>query len=189
MKMNGLSRAALVALAVSCAPMFAQPSKVAIIDIQGAIARTQQGQGLIKELEERYKPTQEGIAATQKEIADLRANLNRGQNTMSDAARRDLARQIEQKERDAQRKVEDARAEFNQDQQKIFNDVGGKLMAVIIKYAQDNGYGVVLDVSSPQSPVLYAVTEANITAAIITAFDADGGEAAAAAAPAAKPAQ
>jgi outer membrane protein len=190
MKMNGLSRAALVALAAFCAPIFAQSSKVAIIDIQGAIARTEEGQKLIKELEERYQPTQQEIEATNKEIDDLRANLNRGQNTMSDAARRDLARQIEQKERDATRKVEDARGEFNQDQQKIFNDVGGKLMAVIDKYAKDNSYAIVLDISSPQSPVLYAVNEVNITAAIIAAYDADGGATAAAAgATAAKPAQ
>jgi len=189
MKMNGLSRAAVVALAACCAPIFAQSSKVAIIDIQGAIARTQEGQSLIKGLEERYKPTQQNIEAGNKEIADLRANLNRGQNTMSDTARRDLARQIEQKERDATRNVEDARAEFNADQQKVFNEVGGKLMAVIDKYAKDNSYAIVLDISSPQSPVLYAVNEVNITAAIIEAYDAGGATAAAAPAAAAKPAQ
>jgi outer membrane protein len=109
---------------------------------------------------------------------------------MSDDARRDLMRRIQQKERDQQRSVEDARGQFNQEQQQIFNDIGGKVVTVITKYAQEKGYSIVLDISSPQSPVLYAVNEVNITNDIIAAYDAEtGGNAAAAGdAAAAKPA-
>ena len=189
MKLNGVSRAAIVAMAAGCAPLYAQPTKVAIIDIQGAISRTTEGQAMIKELEERYKPMSTEIEAAQKEITDLRADLNRGQNTMSDPARRDLVRKIEQKERGAQRKVEDARGEFSQDQQKIFNDIVTKMISVITKYAQENEYAIVLDISQ-QSPVLYAINEVNITQAVIEAYDAGGADSAAAGGgAAAKPAQ
>ena len=46
------------------------------------------------------------------------------------------------------------------------------MMAVIDKYSKENGYQIVMDISNPQSPILYAVNEVNITAAIITAYDA-----------------
>ena len=184
-----LLRASLVALAVFCVPAFAQ-NKVAIISIQDAITRTQEGQKLIKELQDRYEPKSKELEAMTNEVNELRNQLNKGQNTMSEDARRDLIRRIQQKERDQQRAVEDARGEFNREQQVIFNEIGGKVVAVITKYAQEKGYSVVLDVSSPQSPVLYAANEANITNDIITAYDAESGSAAAPSGDAAsKPAQ
>jgi outer membrane protein len=189
MTRHALLRATVFALAVSCVPAFAQ-SKVAIISIQDAITRTQEGQKLIKELQDRYEPKSKELEGINGEINELRNQLNKGQNTMSDDARRDLMRRIQQKERDQQRSVEDARGQFNQEQQQIFNDIGGKVVTVITKYAQEKGYSIVLDISSPQSPVLYAVNEVNITNDIIAAYDAEtGGNAAAAGdAAAAKPA-
>jgi outer membrane protein len=173
MTRHALLRAAVFALVVSCAPAFAQ-TKVAIINIQDAITRTQEGQKLIKELQDRYEPKTKELESYNTELNDLRNQLNKGQNTMSDDARRELLRRIQQKERDQQRAVEDARGQFNQEQQQIFNDVGGKIMAVIDKHAKEKGYSIVLDISSPQSPVLYAVNEVNITNDVIAAYDAEG---------------
>ena len=174
MKVHAFQRATLVALTLSCASLFAQEAgtKVAIINIQDAITRTQEGQKLIQDLQKQYEPKSTEIEGANQAINDLRAQLNRGANTMSEDARRDLMRQIQQKERDTERMVEDARGEFNQAQQQIFNDVGGKLMAVIDKFSKEQGYAIVLDISSPQSPVLYAVNEVNITNDVIQAYDA-----------------
>ena len=189
MTRHALLRATLFALAVTCVPAFAQ-DKVAIISIQDAITRTQEGQKLIKELQDRYEPKSKELEGLTNEVNELRNQLNKGQNTMSEDARRELIRKIQQKERDQQRAVEDARGQFNQEQQEIFNEVGGKVVAVITKYAQEKGYSIVLDISSPQSPVLYAVNEVNITNDIITAYDAQSGSAAGPAGDAAaKPAQ
>ncbi len=180
MKMLVSLRATAIALVLSCAPLFAQSSPIAIINIQDAITRTEEGQKLIKELQERYAPKSQELEAMQAEVNNLRSKLNQGANTMSEDAKRDLVRQIQQKERDGQRAVEDARGEFNQEQQAIFNEIGGKLMTVITKYAADKNYSIVLDISSPQSPVLYAVNEVNITNDVIAAYDAGGGAEAAA---------
>ena len=189
MTRHALLRATVFALAVSCIPAFAQ-EKVAIISIQDAITRTQEGQKLIKELQDRYEPKSKELEGLANEVNELRNQLNKGQNTMSDDARRELVRRIQQKERDQQRAVEDARGQFNQEQQQIFNEIGSKVVGIITKYAQEKGYSVVLDVSSPQSPVLYAANEVNITNDIITAYDAETGSAAAPTGEAAsKPAQ
>ena len=177
MKVVALQRAAVAALVLLCAPLLsaqeaaAAATKVAIINIQDAITRTQQGQQLIQDLQQKYEPRSKEIEAINQRINDLRAQLNKGANTMSDEARRDLTRQIQTQEKEAQRTVEDARGEFNQEQQTIFNEVGSKLIAVVTKYSQDNGFAVVLDISSPQSPVLYAANETNITNAVIMAYD------------------
>jgi len=55
---------------------------------------------------------------------------------------------------------------------------------VLEKYANDNGYAVVMDVSSPQTPVLYAHPGTVITKGLIDAYNAGSPVAP----PAAKPA-
>ncbi len=163
--------AGLCILAVAL-PTVAQ-TKMGIINVQQAIASTQEGQKLIKDLEEQYKPTRDKMEAENRNIAEMRDRLQKGANTMSDEARRNLARDIQTKERNLQRDMEDARGEFNQAQNELFNAVGTKLMAVIDKYSKDNGLSIVLDISNPQSPVLYAVNEVNITNAIVELYDAE----------------
>src|SRR5581483_12404243 len=74
-----------------------------------------------------------------------------------------------------QRDVEDAQAELEQDQQKVLQQLGQKMMAVIEKYARDNGYTMVVDVSSPQTPVLYASPSIDITKEIIELYDKNAG--------------
>jgi outer membrane protein len=67
-------------------------------------------------------------------------------------------------------------------------ELGGKMMAVLEKYATQNAFAVVLDVSNPQTPVLWAASAVDITNDIVKLYDqAYPGTAAAPAAPAAKP--
>jgi outer membrane protein len=45
------------------------------------------------------------------------------------------------------------------------------MMAVIERYARDNGFTLVVDVSNPQTPVLYASPSIDITKDIIELYD------------------
>jgi outer membrane protein len=51
------------------------------------------------------------------------------------------------------------------------NDLGGKMLAIINKYATEKGYVLVLDVSSQQTPVLWASNTIDITRDVIAAYD------------------
>lgn len=159
---------ALAALAGTAAAQTA----MALLNVQEAIQRTAEGQQLIKQLETKYEPTRLSLESKNADLARKRDQLQKGANTMSDEARRTLAREIQKAETDLQREAEDARGEFGREQNELFNSVGQKMMAVIDKYSRENGYQIVMDISNPQSPILYAVNEVNITAAIITAYDA-----------------
>lgn len=157
--------------AVIAGSAFAQ-TQLAILNVQEAISRTAEGQKLIRELEQKYGPTQQRLESKQGEINRMKDQYQKGSNTMSEEARRNLARDIQKAETAMQREVEDARGEFSQEQNQLFNAVGSKMMAVIDQYSKDRGFQIVLDISNPQSPVLYAVNEVNITNAIISAYDA-----------------
>ena len=58
-----------------------------------------------------------------------------------------------------------------QEQGKIMQELGNKVMAVLEKFATANGYALVLDVSNPQTPVLWAASAIDITADIVKLYD------------------
>jgi outer membrane protein len=167
----------------------APPNKVGIIHIQNAIIGTKDGQKAATELQARFDPKRKELEKMQAEIAGLRDQVQKGSNTMSEDAKQKLAREIDQKTRAFNRETEDAQAEFDQEQNKILQGLGQKIMAVIDKYARDNAYAVILDVSSPQTPVLYAANGIDITNEVVSIYDKNApAQTSAAPAPAAAPA-
>ncbi|HYL38799.1 MAG TPA: OmpH family outer membrane protein [Bryobacteraceae bacterium] len=146
-------------------------TKIAVIYLQGAIINTKDGQKAAAELDAKAGPKKKEIDQKQNDINALQDQLNKGQNTLSEATKNELYKSIESKKKNLQRDVEDAQAELDQEQQKILQQLGAKIQAVIEKYARDHGYVMVVDVSNPQSPVFYASPSIDITKEIIELYD------------------
>lgn len=175
------------ALAASLATFgYAQQQKIATIQIQAAIVSTRDGQKAAAELESKAAPRRKAIEAKQSEINSLKDQLQKGANTLSDGAKNDLYRSIDQKTKSLNRDMEDAQAEMDQEQQKLLQDLGQKMYALVSRYAQEHGYTIVLDVSNPQSPVFWASNTMDITKDIIDLYDKDAGPTTSAA-PSSKP--
>ena len=147
------------------------PAKVAVIHIQNAIVSTRDGQKAATDLQARYDPKRKEIEQKQQEVNALQEKLKRGSNTMSEEAKQSLMTEIDQKTRSLNRVAEDAQADFEQDQNRLLQDLGQRMMVVIQKYAQDNGFALVIDISSPQTPVLWAATAIDITDEIVGLYD------------------
>lgn len=179
----------LVALGATVAALGqAQPGKVGVINIQSAIISTKDGQKAAAELAAKYEPRRKQIESRSGEIGSLKERLSKGANTMSEDAKQTLVRDIDQKTRSLQRDTEDAQTEFDQEQNKVLQELGQKIMAVIDKYARDNSFTLILDVGAPQNPVLYASNNIDITNEIVTLYDKNAPGTAAPAAPATRPA-
>ena len=170
-KTKALSFLAAAAIALPALAQQSAPSKVGIIHIQNAIISTKDGQKAAAELQGKFEPKRKDLESRQSEIASLQQKLAQGSNTMAETARLTLTRDIDQKTKALNRATEDAEAEFQQEQGKILNELGQRLLQVIDKYARDNGYTLILDVSSPQTPVLYAATGTDVTKDIIELYD------------------
>ncbi len=160
-----------VAAAGTCLAQTQPPTKVGVIQIQSAIVSTKDGQKAAAELETKLGPRKKDLDRKQAEVKDLQDKLQRGGNAMAEAAKADLMRNIDQKTKSFNRDMEDAQAEYDQEQRKLLDDLGQKMMQVIDKYAAANGYSVILDVSNPQTPVLYASNAIDITKDIIELYD------------------
>ena len=190
MKKNFVVLPALALGVAALAPLQAQ-TKVGIIHVQNAILSTKDGQKAAADLQARFAPKKAELDKKQQAIAALQEQFRKGSATMSDDAKLKLQRDIDGNTKALNRDTEDAQAELDQEQGKIMQDLGQKLMAVLDKYAKENSFGVILDVSNPQTPVLWASNTVDITNDIVGLYDkanAGGGAAAAPAKPAAAPA-
>ena len=167
------------------------PTKVGVIQIQTALVSTKDGQKAVAELEGRMAPKQKEMERKRSEIQELQDKLSKGGNAMAQGAKDDLARSIDQKTKSYNRDMEDARAELEQEQRKLLEELSGKMQVVIDKFALANGYAILLDVSNQATNVLYVATGVDITKDVIEMYDkttASAPTSAKPAAPATKPA-
>ncbi|MGB7722088.1 MAG: OmpH family outer membrane protein [Bryobacteraceae bacterium] len=164
------------------------PTKIAVINVQTAILSTKDGQKAAADLQTTFSPRQQDLEKKQAELTALQDQLRKGSATMSDEAKTKLMRDIDATTTRVNRDTQDARSDLDEAQGKLMQELGGKMMAVMEKYATQNGYAVVLDVSNPQTPVLWAASAVDITNDIVKLYDqAYPGTAAAPPVPAAKP--
>lgn len=170
--LGGAMAGLALAQAPAAAPAAASaPTKIAVIQVQAALTATKEGQKAAAELEAKMGPRKKELDGRQAEIKEMQERLQRGGNTLSDSAKEDLTRNIDTKTKSFNRQVEDAQAELEQEQQRVIGALGQKMMAVIDKYAQQNGYALVIDVSNQNTPVLYASNSVDITKEVIDLYD------------------
>ena len=185
MKKNLVLPALVLGVAALAQAQGQVPTKIAVINVQTAILSTKDGQKAAADLQTAFNPRQQDLEKKQADLTALQDQLRKGSATMSEDAKTKLMRDIDATTTRVNRDRQDASSDLDEAQGKIMQELGGKMMAVMEKYAVQNGYAVVLDVSNPQTPVLWAASAVEITNDIVKLYDqAYPGTAAA---PAAKP--
>jgi Skp family chaperone for outer membrane proteins len=155
------------------------PTKVGIIDIQGAIQACNEGQRDIETLNKKYEPKQQELAKLNTDIQSLQTQLKTQGDKMNEDARAQLTKQIDQKQRSLQQGAESAQADYQAEANDIGTRIGKKMITVLDKYARENGYVVILNVSDQQTPVLWANPQAaDVTPKIIDLYNKESGVAA-----------
>jgi outer membrane protein len=149
----------------------AVPMKVGALNMEVAITSTQEGKLAQNELSAKFTPRQTELQNLQKQAQDIQTRLQTGSNTLSDDEKYRLQRQLDTLNRQYQRKQQEARDDFQDANQDLINQLGRKLMTVVDKYSKDNGYAMVLDTSSQQTPVIYEASAIDITQDIIKLYD------------------
>jgi outer membrane protein len=147
------------------------PSKVAVIDIQAAIAQTNDGKKAGADMKTKFTPKQDELQKKQKDIEAMQEQLRKGQNTLSEDNRQKMMRDIDQKSTGLKRDGDDFNQDVQTETQRIMGDLYPKMITVLNKYATENGYAVVLDYSSQQTPILFAASSVDITKDIIAIYD------------------
>lgn len=188
--------AATAPSASAAAPTGPVPTKIGVVNIQQAIQECAEGKKEIDTLQQRFAPKQVELKTQSDDVEALKKQYQTQADKLSDDEKTSRAKAIDTKQKALQRNYEDAQAEFQQAEQDVINRIGSKMVNVLEKYANANGYAVVLDVSNPQtSPVLWATQGTVITKELVDAYDKENPAgvaekpAGAAKAPAPRPAQ
>jgi len=145
--------------------------KVGVINIQAAIASTAEGKQAAAELQSQFAPRTAELQSMQKQGQDISGRLQSGQTTLSDEEKARLQRQLDTLNRTFQRKQQEFQEDTQDAQQDVVNRIGRKMIDVLDKYSKDNGYAVILDTSSQQTPVIYAANQIDVTQDIIRLYD------------------
>ena len=172
---------------ISCSAVWGQATKMAVIDMQQAIATTKEGQAQIAELQKKYGPKQTEFQKRASEIQAKQEQLTKTKNTISEDAAAALQADIAKLKTALQRDTDDAQADSEQDEQRMLQEIGKKVVDVVTKYSADNQIMIVFDLSSQPNNLVCCASAPDITRDVIAMYDKTYSGAAAAPA-AAKPA-
>jgi outer membrane protein len=179
--------------APSATPATTGPStgtKVGAINIQEAIFGSNEGQRDLQTLQKKFEPKQNELKGQNDELEGLKKQLTAQQDKLNEEALATLKKQIESKQKVFDRSVQDAQEDFGNQNQEIATRILQKMAPMIVKYSQDNGFGMIVDTSKPwpQSNVLWWGETIDITKAVVDAYNVQSGVAAPPASTAPKPA-
>jgi outer membrane protein len=163
------------ATAASTSPATAQPSKIAVIAFQMAVAQTNEGQRDFADLEKKFQPREDQLKALNDEIETLTKQLQAQGATLSDAQRNEKAATVDTKKKQLDRDATDAKTDFQQQMNDIYQGLASKVYDSMQGYAEAQGYTLILDISEQQSPVLFATQSTNITKPVIEAYNVKSG--------------
>ncbi|HEY4362738.1 MAG TPA: OmpH family outer membrane protein [Bryobacteraceae bacterium] len=163
--------AAPPAAPVGLPPLSNGPAKIATIQWDAALLNTKDGKSAQADLEKRLGPKQQELQKREDDLRGLQEQLQRGGTTISDTKKADLQKQIESGTKSLQRDSQDFNDEAQAEERKVFVELSEKMQPVVKKFAIDNGYTLLINVSDQNSNVLWAADGLDITAAVIDAYD------------------
>lgn len=147
------------------------PAKVGILNVQAAIAGTEEGKQAATQLQAQFAGRQAELEQLSKDIDDLRTRLRNGASTLSDDEKARLAQEGDQKSRMLQRRQQDLQDDGQEAQRDVFDRIGRKMVTILDRYAKDNGYALVVDSSAQSTTVVYAAPQVDITQEIVRLYD------------------
>jgi outer membrane protein len=166
----------LSAAAQTPAAPAAGPTKIAVVAFQAAVAQTNEFQRDFADLQKKFVPKRDQLKTLSDEVDALKKQLQTQGSTMSDAERASRTKAIDDKSKQLQRSAEEAQNDFKQEMQETYGSVATKVGTVLIDYAKQQGYTLVLDGGQQDAAViLYANTSTDITKALIDAYNVKSG--------------
>src|SRR3984893_10637707 len=159
------------------AAITASGTRTGTVNVEQAIFATNEGQRDFEALSKKLEPKQTELKNQNDEVESLKKQLSAQTDKLNDESRATLVKQIEQKQKSLERSVQDARDDAQNQQNEIAQRILQKLGPMLVKYAAENGFGVIIDTSQPwpNGPVLWAGPSVDITKPVVDAYNAQSG--------------
>ena len=151
------------------------PAKIAVVAFQVAVSQTNEFQRAFIDLQKKWDPKRQQLKTLSDELDRLTKDYQAQGDKLSEAERASRAKTIEDKKKQFDREQGDDQNDFQQEMQDLYAGTASKVYDVLSKYAETDGYTLVLDISAQQTPVLYALQTTDITKPVIEAYNVKSG--------------
>jgi len=195
--MKGRVLAAILTLAVSVAPAFAQAQKpaatppaqtapappppqppapfpqgarIAVVNLQRIASLSEEGKASSGKVQALIQKKQAEAAEKQKQLQANQQKLQTSGSMMNEAARTQLEKEIEREQVEAQRFQQDAQAEVNELQQELQQTFQKKLFPVLEELSKEKGLHLLLSVAD--AGVIWAEPGIDLTMDAVKKLDA-----------------
>lgn len=170
-----LKQFALLAVCVACilgvSPVNAanEEVRIAVVDLERALADSKPGAEAQKKYEAEVKGAQKELDSLKAEYEKLNESFTKQAKSLNIKAGREKADELEKLKKDLQRKYEDSQAELRKLNTQIISDLLKELRGVVKEVGDEEGYTFIFEKGS--QAVLYADKSADITDKVIKRFD------------------
>lgn len=168
-----IAQAPAAAAAPAAVAPQAVPAKIAIIAFEQVVFATNEGQKTVADIQKKYEPKKAAIDQLASQVEALQKQLQALPANTPDGDRAKLERDIDAKQKQLQLDGNSAQEAYQADLQEAFGKIAQKVGASAVKYAQDNGFTLVVNSGGQQqSPFLWWQPQTDISQAVINAYNA-----------------
>jgi len=151
------------------------PAKIAVVSFQAAVSQTNEFQRAFLDLQKKWDPKRQQLKTLSDDVDRLTKELQTQGDKFSEAERVTRTKSLDDKKKQFDRQQEDAQNDFGQEMQELFSGTASKVYDTLSSYAEKSGFTLVLDISTQQTPVLFAVPTTDITKPVIEAYNTKSG--------------
>ncbi len=170
--LRGLPLLVLAALAVGvdAAPVGAQAVKIGLVDLQRVLLESKKGKDALAKLKADRDAKQRDLDAQEKKVRQTETDFEKQRSVLSEDARREKEKVMQKARRDLARIVDDLNREFGERERDLRERLVREITTVVREYGKKNGYVLILEVRA--AGVMHSSEGADISKEVIAAYDA-----------------
>jgi outer membrane protein len=146
-------------------PVLAADLKIAVIDLQQVLEKSEPGQEAIAQLQDDFKGMKEELDEKKSKVDQLREQIQKQSLVLSQEAQIDKETEYKQKVRDFQSLYQSYQKKMKLKEQKLREPIIKELVDVVQEYGKENNYTLVMD--KKNSGVIYNSDSIEVTSKII----------------------
>lgn len=143
--------------------------KVACVDFNRALNEVADGKRAKARLKDEFKEKQQQLDRFQKELVEMRAQLDRDRLIISQEALSQKEEKYRQKFSELQQRLEGFKKEISAKEAELTGDILGRLKSIVKDVGAKEGYALILEKS--QEVLLYSPEGSDVTDRVIQMYD------------------
>lgn len=164
-----ISLAVAGVLGASVAVAQQDAAKIGFVEVERAIAMIDEGKAKVQELEVWARPRQEELGKLGKEINDLQGEIQSKRGVATEEQMVELNRRLVTTQRAFEDRQRVTKRDFEEKQDQVLKELGGKMQAVISTWAEANKFTAVFILKG--NDVAYLAASADVTDTVIKLYN------------------